>query len=665
MIRTDRWLLVASLATLSLPLAAGAEQWTQPTAEELSMTSVPQVPGAAAIFLFREETADDSHHVQTFYVRLKVLTEGGKEFANVELPYASNEAGRSIDNIAGRTIHPDGTVVMFSGKPYEKLVEKTKELKIKEKIFTLPAVEVGSILEYRYRMHYDDGYFINPDWYIQSDLFMRKAHFSWKPNHDGNITLSGQHGETLDRVGWTPILPAGVSVAQNDVREGKVYELNISDVMPLPKEEFMPPMDSVSYRVLFYYTGYKTATEYWDKEGKRWSKERDKFIGPGAGVTAAMNGMVAAGDSPEQKLRKIYAAVMRLENTDYTRAHTSSEERAAGLKDAVSTDDILNRKRGSGDQMAELFVGMARAAGMKSYLMAVSDRNRRIFLPGYLSFNQLDDNIAIVELDGKDILFDPGQRYCTFGNLAWNHTLAGGLRQTASGAKVTFTGAGSYKNSHAMRIDDLTLDEHGSASGSVTLSYTGDAALRWRQEGLRGDDTSLNADLKSHLEGILPGGMDVRVTKVENLNDADKPLTITYEVKGSIGSPTGRRLLIVSNLFEVNTKPKFHENKRELAVDMRYPSIVQDAVRLKLPASLGIESLPAEREAEIAGSAKYTASSKKAESAVTLYRNLSIGTTIFTAADYPNLRTFFGKLEAGDQEALVLTRGGQAAAGTN
>ncbi len=657
-----RYHLAPMLAVLGLASNLPAQQWTAPTPDELSMTSIPQVPGASALYLYREETADDPAHTQTFYVRLKVLTEGGKEYANVELPYASGAAGRSIDNVQGRTIHSDGSIVPFSGKPYDKLVEKVKGYQIKEKIFTLPAVEVGSIIEYRYKMHYDDGYFIDPDWYIQSRLFTRKAHYTWKPNNNGNIILSGQHGETLDRIAWTPILPQGATVKQTSLRGSNIFELDIADVPPLPREDFMPPMDSVSYRVLFYYTGYKTTQEYWEKEGKRWSKERDKFIGPGPGVTAAVNGLVAAADSPQQKLRKIYAAVMALENTDYTREHTSREERAGGLKDVTTTDDILARRRGSGDQLTELFVAMVRAAGMQGYLMAISDRNKRVFLPDYLSFNQLDDYIAIVNVDGKDALFDPGQRYCAYGHLAWNHTLAGGLRQTATGVETIGTTEASYKDSHASRIADLAVDEHGSATGTVTLSYTGGTALSWRQEALRGDDTSLNADLKSHLEAMLPGGMDVRVTNVENLNDAEKPLKITYEVKGAIGSPTGKRLLVQSNLFETNSKPKFHDEKRTIAVDMRYPSIVQDAVRLKLPESLEIESLPPVETAEIKGVAAYSVSNKKAANAVTLFRNLTIGRTIFYAAAYPDLRAFYGKLEAKDQESLVLTRAAASAA---
>ena len=52
------------------------------------MTSQPQVPGASAVYLYREETTDDKLHMFSIYIRLKVLTERGKEFSNVELQFA-------------------------------------------------------------------------------------------------------------------------------------------------------------------------------------------------------------------------------------------------------------------------------------------------------------------------------------------------------------------------------------------------------------------------------------------------------------------------------------------------------------------------------------------------------------------------------------------------
>ena len=67
------------LACLGLVLAAPAleaQQWTTPTTEERAMTLQVGAPEAPAVLLYREETSDDSLRMFSYYVRLKILTEG-------------------------------------------------------------------------------------------------------------------------------------------------------------------------------------------------------------------------------------------------------------------------------------------------------------------------------------------------------------------------------------------------------------------------------------------------------------------------------------------------------------------------------------------------------------------------------------------------------------
>ena len=63
------------VSVLIAPLARAAATWKQPTAEELSMTSQPEVPGAPAVILYHEEITDDSRPAWTFYSRIKILNE--------------------------------------------------------------------------------------------------------------------------------------------------------------------------------------------------------------------------------------------------------------------------------------------------------------------------------------------------------------------------------------------------------------------------------------------------------------------------------------------------------------------------------------------------------------------------------------------------------------
>jgi hypothetical protein len=56
-----------SLFCLITVSSAGFAQWTAPTKEELTMTSQPEVPGASAVYLFREEVTDDHLHMWSKY----------------------------------------------------------------------------------------------------------------------------------------------------------------------------------------------------------------------------------------------------------------------------------------------------------------------------------------------------------------------------------------------------------------------------------------------------------------------------------------------------------------------------------------------------------------------------------------------------------------------
>jgi hypothetical protein len=634
--------LACAVLWLALPAAALASdpQWTTPTAQELSMTSIPEVPGAAAVYLYREENTVGSDNAIYTYVRIKILNESGKEYANVELPFGG-AYDVDFDKISGRTIHSDGTIIPFAGKPFEKFIEKDQGHKYKVKIFSLPSVEVGSIVEYRYRR--SGPYTPIPDWYLQSRLFVRKAHFSWRP------------GVHTYPIAFTPVLPPGAQVQQGD-KGGFQFWLDVENIAPQPKEDMMPPLGSLSYRVLFYYTRFKSEQEYWKAEGDFWATGTNEFITPGKGIRAAVAALTAAGDSDDTKLRKIYAKIMTMENTDFSRQLTTREAKAQGQKEIKTIDDILARGSGTSRGLTDLFVSMARAAGMKAYVMRVADRSERLFFRPYLDIDQATDYIAIVELAGVETYFDPGERYCPYGHLVWFHSVAGGVRQTETGSALANTPPPIYKDNHVLRVADMKLDEHGAVTGKIRLTYNGDPARSWRQRALLGDDTSLKADLRSELEELLPTGMEISVDSIGDLTHPEVPLIVDFEVHGTVGSSTGKRLLVPANLFAVNEKPRFPSEKRELSVDLHTGSFTQDAVRYQLSPGLAVESAPAPDKGELRGSAIFNTSSTADRNAITLFRNVSLARIVYTHTEYPELRSFYQKLEAKDQESLVLTK---------
>jgi hypothetical protein len=305
--------------------------------------------------------------------------------------------------------------------------------------------------------------------------------------------------------------------------------------------------------------------------------------------------------------------------------------------------------------LTELFVSMARAAGMKAYVALVSNRNKNIFIPAYLSFRQLDDYVAIVNVDGKDQYFDPGSRYCPYQQLAWKHTMAGGIRQAEGGSAIIATPPTPYTASHVQRVANLTMDEQGVATGTVSMTFIGDPAISWRQTSASGDAASLERELRESVEHLLPQGMDVKVATIEKLDDYESPLRVTFNVKGPIGSSTGKRLLFTGDLFETNAKPSFPHEKRESSVYFHYPYMNQDAVRVNFPPVFSVESLPFSLKQQFQTYALYTLASESTPTSVTIRRNYTLGEILYMHKEYTDLRAFYNKFETKDQESVVLT----------
>ena len=96
-----RILVGLSLFTVAIPFARA--DWPPIDPADLAMKDVKEQPGAAAVILLREENDDDPLHFHSTYERIKILTEAGRKYADIELPY--DRHGFRIDSISGRTVH--------------------------------------------------------------------------------------------------------------------------------------------------------------------------------------------------------------------------------------------------------------------------------------------------------------------------------------------------------------------------------------------------------------------------------------------------------------------------------------------------------------------------------------------------------------------------------
>jgi hypothetical protein len=627
-------------------------QFQPPNPDELKMTSDPKAPGADAVYLYYEEIDHDDKQSRNYYARIKVLTEKGKEAATVEIPYWGGEF--SIGSISARTIHPDGTTVPLTVKPEDLLIEKFNEVEIggetyadqvkrERKVFTLPSVEVGSILEYSYQLRINEQYFyVAPEWVLQKKYFVDKAHYEFAP--------SGFFGLI-----WRPILPPDVSVKRG---AGGQLSLDVADIAPIPDEQWMPPIESFLYKVHFYYgsSALNSVDDFWQVAAKNWSKDVDRFVEPTKPIRDAVASLVAPGDTDLAKAQKLYAAVEALDNTDYSRQKSTSELKQLKQKEVKRNEDTWAQKSGYSNEIAVLYLSMLRAAGLTAYATQVVDRDQGVFDANYMSLDQLDHTLVFLSTGGKEILLDPGEKMCPFGTVNWRHANAGGLRQSADGPIRNVTPSQPFSVNTIKRSGELTVDPQGGVTGTLQIVMTGQEALAWRQTAIEVDPMELKKRFDRGLGQMVPEGVDAHVDHFLGLDDPNSLLMAVVKVTGSVGTATAKRLILPGFFFETREpEPFVNEGTRLVPIDMHYAEQVTEQLTYDLPTGVSEEGAPQDTKVSWEGHAIYIVKTKSDQGQVTVARVLARAFDVAKPEDYQDLRGFYQKVAAADQGQLVFT----------
>jgi hypothetical protein len=670
------------LLAIASPVLLSA-QFQKPTDEELKMTADPKAPGAAAVYLNIEEIDNDLHlYSQSFYVRIKVLAEKGKELATVEIPPYLDGLTKIID-IKARTIHPDGTIIPLEGKPQELLVAKIKynisderiqtdymqsrplsinDLQVKRMVFTLPSVEVGSILEYQYTIRNDWCINFSQQWMIQRPYFVHKAHYLFIPFKAYQTALKGATGgyimdthlRSLDTLLWMAKLPPGVTVKSDMIDH---YTVDVTDVPPAPDEEYMPPIQSLLYRVFFYYKAPSAnASDFWNTDGKLWSKNVDHLSKPSKSFVEAISGLIAPTDSDLDKARKLYKAVQSLDNTDFSRNKPESDLKQFHLNKPRHVNDTWEQKSGDSEDIALLYLAMLRSFGLNAYAFKVVDRDKGVFDTSFLTMQQLDDILVVLNIDGKEIILDPGEKMCPFQTVSWRHSGAGGIMESAKANSLATSPEQIYTDNKTLRVGNITLDSHGALTGSFRFEMIGQEALRWRQAAISNDLDEVKKRFDKSLESIVPDGVEAHVDHFTGLDNSDVNLVAFVNAKGNLGSATSNRLMLPAFFFETRgTHPFVSQKNRLQPVDMRYGETIADQVAYHLPAGLAVEGAPKDDRIAWPQHANLVIKSVQTPNQITIVRSLARAFTFAKPEEYQELRGFYQKIATADQQQLVLT----------
>ncbi|MFZ1917941.1 MAG: DUF3857 domain-containing protein [Terriglobales bacterium] len=641
---------------LTVTTAAAGIGFQPVSPDELKMTGEPLAPGAPAIILYRQVDRDDNIRTphEDHYFRIKILTEEGRKHADVEIPFYKENG--DVGNVHARTIRPDGSIAEFDGKVFEKNLAKRRfhgrEEKYLAKTFTLPDVQVGSIIEYYYTFDFHEYDLINSRWILSDELFTRKARFSLKPFHGG-----GAYAPYYVRWSWNH-LPDGTAPPKDEPND--IIHMDASNIPAFPEEDFMPPPDELKSRVDFIYeqgTVSKEQAAYWKDLGKKRNGQVESFVGKRRAMEDAVAQIVLPGDAAEAKLRKIYDRVQQVRNTTFEVRKTEAEIKREKEKPLDNVEEVWKKGYGDGVQLTWLFLGLVRAAGFEAYGCFVSARNEYFFTPVTMQGSKLNANVVLVKLNGKDLYFDPGGAFTPFGLLEWSETGVSGLRLDKDGGTWIQTTLPDPSESRIERVGRFKLSDTGDLEGKLTLTYTGLEAMNHRLAERHADDVARKKSLEERVTSQIEGAAEAELTNKPDWASSEAPLVAEFNLKvPGWASNAGSRTVIPAAIFAAGEKATFEHTNRVHPIYYEYPFEKADDITIELRPGWQVKSVPAAQD-QGTKVVRYVLKVDATPGSLHLTRKLSINMMLLDAKYYSPLRNFYQLVRTSDGQQIVLQPG--------
>lgn len=511
---------------LAAATAASAAAFPPITDQERALTAVPDQPAAPAVVLFRDgelRMMDPSRQEVSSQlvvrVRLKILTEAGKEKGNVQIAHSG---AMRLQDFEGRTVLPDGTVVPVPrDATFRRTTSRARRFYVTSVAF--PSVQVGAILDYQYSVRWDSIFFLEP-WFFQDRVPVLHSEIAYEVPK--NLQVSVWQSDPLH---------AGIKSETGKSVLGTRVRAWADHLPPVPEEVHSLPFADMAAQLMMVPTAYVTPYalerlfESWPATCKVFeddyeqARRKDGSAARQAREIAARAGPApAAAASPGPSLQRRQAAAIY----DFVRDEIATEEaNRVWLPQYSTAGAVLDRRRGEPAEKAVLLQAMLAAVRIDSRLVWAADRENgavdmRVANPAWF-----DRVLIAAQIDGQRVFLDPADRALGFGRLepGYEGTLAL-VFDRQKPESIVLPEAPFGENLRRARLE-LTLDAGGRATGTGTLTLLGQAA--WRRSRWTGDAATSTEAWERWLRGQFQGFDVGNVVVAETLDDARVQVTWT------------------------------------------------------------------------------------------------------------------------------------------
>jgi transglutaminase-like putative cysteine protease len=495
---------------------------------------------------------------------VRIVNARGHKFANVIIPYTSWSV---IDQIQARTATRDGRIVplhdtdIFDVSLYPNFVFFSDQ---RAKIFTMPAIDDGAVVEYRYRLTLR-GRTYWPSWVFQSDVPVLLSRFTLVKPGDWDVVY---------RSYGIPLTPA-ITNAPPPFRSKHVWEAH--DLPPLHEEYGMPPEHEVVTRLAIAPVGFKT----WEDVAHWFHEVVGQRNRGGHAIEAVAESLTRGSHSDRETLQRLYEWVRE-------RIRYIAVEIGTGGYEPHSADEVFEKRYGDCKDLVMLLSALAHAVNIDVRPVLISTwHNGRpdTSLPSAVQFNHLIGFAPDVKPGG--IWLDATDKAGIFDRLPWydqgTPVIVAGPGDKGHRDFTPVEPAGANSNALAW---DAELNADGSATVTGKTVLAGAFALELRNELRMADSSAVRQWLATTLAHRCPGATLISYALPPDYPIHDS-LTISYRFRApSFAARRDSHLVVRPWAFDPSVMADyFRDSARTWPVRFRHPS--QSELRLTIWAPLG------------------------------------------------------------------------------
>ena len=658
-------LIILIVSMLTATAQKAPMKWGSVPEEDLQLSTYELDPEADAVVLcdythISFDFGDPNYLIrENAHLRIKILNQqGAEQLGDVSIRYYARNKSSQIVNIKAQVIQPNGKTIKVDKK---QIFHEDMNDSWSRYTFSFPAVQVGSVLEYKYtrQSNYQftliDKYFQReipirwtelraeiPEWYEYvkltqgavpdiADVKSERRDIQYRYNEGGTATGASRSAITDAVVDY--------------------HRYVLKDVPALKEENYITSMENYYNRMRFQLRAYnfpgvarelvmnswaKVAEELWESEffGKRLGARR-----PVQKALEAMGGPDALPADRMEQIEAVYNFVN--ENFAWNDLYSITMRQNIG--------ELLNTRKGTSGELNLLLAAMLRHLDFAAFPVLISTRRNGKTVELYPFLDQFNHVLVLVEEGGSQILLDVSGDKRPVGMVRENAlNYRGWLVDETQPRWIDI----EVPRSNRVYYLNMACQPDGTLAGSAKVQFTGYYGKYQRQV--------IASESEDYIQTTFAAESDLTYENVDisHAEEYRAPLKIQFDfsMEGQ-GEEDADRIYVSPIVFGRTEENPFKSGTREYPVEIPYPFDKKYIANISLPDGYEVESVPQGAHIKLpdnAGFAKYYLTLKPGE--IQLLLDFKISKLQYQPEEYEQIKQLYDMWIEKSGELIVLKK---------